>query len=693
MQRIVLAAALALLASALPSRPARAGDEAAEAAVRLVDKYGEGVEGMSPDEVDGHRGALLEPVVASGSAVGFQKLLGLAKERAEQVKGWKKRLKEIEEQEKAEAADKEPKKPVETGTARSIVEEGERRKRDKERIPGGLEREERWQKRLADATGALLDALPDADFAKVASPELKQVLGDPVEGWDDWMAAALGRSRRERTARILLEMADAALGEYRKALTARAGPAKELDRVQDDINKLVYPYIERRQKEGDYSGQYPSSLVPDALNRQRADLTARVGHLTSSMQETDGRRRTARRAFGGMLEGAPEDLRGRLLDVLEKEALASKDFDTRGFGLGALGPCPGDRAMKALREAAKDPVPEVVVEALEALGQRSEAEALEILSGGLDDPRWQVRAAAAGGLVAYGRALGVPHLIAAMAKAEGRTVDDLQAALERLTRRSLPPAAAAWEAWWAKEWAAFRGPRDPGAPAAKAGEGGGEGGGDRTLETGDGVSFYGIETKSQRILFVLDFSGSMNFAGSDTDSARKKIDVLYQELKKTLAGLQDGARFNIVGFSSDVRVWRKGPATRDAKVAKEAMDWVEKQKVLGSTNIYDALETAFKMMGVGAAKDKAYEPVFDTIFFMTDGTPTSGKVTDTTLLRGDVRRWNEGRKIRIHVIGMGGKQKGGGGGGRGGGGAGQDDIDRDFLKKLAEENNGDCVFR
>ena len=98
------------------------------------------------------------------------------------------------------------------------------------------------------------------------------------------------------------------------------------------------------------------------------------------------------------------------------------------------------------------------------------------------------------------------------------------------------------------------------------------------------------------------------------------------------------------------------------------------------------METAFKMTGVGAAADRAYEPVFDTIFFMTDGTPTSGKTTDTKLILGDVHRWNEARKIRIHVVGMGGKAKGAPGQ-RG------DDLDKDFLQKLAAENGGECVLR
>jgi hypothetical protein len=551
-------------------------------------------------------------------------------------------------------------------------------------MPGRIEREERWQKRLSAALGALTDSLVDVDFHKSAAPALTEALGDLTANWDAWMASALGRSHRERTAKFLLGAADDALADYRKNLVARAGPAKDLDKVNQEISDKVQEYLLKQQKLGDFSAQIPSNLVPEALTKEKARLDAVVSQIFSSMDRADIRRNAARRALGGMLAGATEDERSKLLDLMAKETFASREFEVRAFGMLALGFCPGDRAMKVLREAAKDPVPEVVVAAMTALGERTEAEAQEILGAAVvGDLRWQVRAAAAEGLATYGRAVGVPPLVAAMAKAEGRTVDDLQAALVRLTgQRGIPAVATAWEGWWAKASADFRGPRDPDHKEPPKDEGPP---GERGLATGDGVSFYGIETKSERLLFILDFSGSMNFAGSSVDTTKKKIDVLYAEMKKTITGLPDGSKFNMIGFSSDVRVWKKGPAVRDAKVAKEAIEWIEKQKVVGSTNIYDAMETGFtRLMGVGLANDKAYEPAYDTIFFMTDGTPTSGKVLKTDLIRADVKRWNEAKRVRIHVVGMGGKAKGGGA---------ADDIDRDFLKKLAEDNQGECVFR
>jgi Mg-chelatase subunit ChlD len=203
-----------------------------------------------------------------------------------------------------------------------------------------------------------------------------------------------------------------------------------------------------------------------------------------------------------------------------------------------------------------------------------------------------------------------------------------------------------------------------------------------TQEEG-GTTFYGITTHSQRVLFVLDFSGSMNFPASEGESAKKKIDVLREEFRRATTGLPDGSSFGVVGFSADVRVWKKEPAKREAKTAADAVKWVDGQEVVGGTNIYDALERAFQL---ASSKDPKGEPVFDTMYFMTDGTPSVGKITNTEQIRAEVRRWNLSKRVRMHVIGMGGHHKPKPG-------EPKSDIDERFLRQLAEDNGGQCVIR
>jgi uncharacterized protein with von Willebrand factor type A (vWA) domain len=187
---------------------------------------------------------------------------------------------------------------------------------------------------------------------------------------------------------------------------------------------------------------------------------------------------------------------------------------------------------------------------------------------------------------------------------------------------------------------------------------------------------------------VLDVSGSMNFVGSERDGSRKKADVLYEELDRAVRSLPDGAIFNLVAFSSAVTVWRPEPQARSAKTAAAASEWLRKRDVIGATNIHDALETAFRLMGAGGAKDRSSEPAYDTVFFMTDGKPTNGKVVEPDRILAEVRRWNETRRVRIHVVGMGGHEKA-----NGDESAPEDDFDPAFLRRLAEENGGQCVLR
>ena len=85
---------------------------------------------------------------------------------------------------------------------------------------------------------------------------------------------------------------------------------------------------------------------------------------------------------------------------------------------------------------------------------------------------------------------------------------------------------------------------------------------------------------------------------------------------------------------------------------------------------------AFGFAGRGAI-DKHYESAIDTIFLLTDGTPTNpdGTVASRDRILEATRRWNPNGAITIHTIGVG---KG---------------IDVNFLTKLATQNGGRFVQR
>ena len=101
------------------------------------------------------------------------------------------------------------------------------------------------------------------------------------------------------------------------------------------------------------------------------------------------------------------------------------------------------------------------------------------------------------------------------------------------------------------------------------------------------------------------------------------------------------------------------------------------------TNIHDALKRAFEIAtgqkaGSGGSiwTNDDGEIFSDTFFFMTDGYPTEGPVTDMGQILKLVSEWNANLGIKIHSIGIG---------------VDENFQSYEFLKQLAQKNNGKFV--
>lgn len=110
------------------------------------------------------------------------------------------------------------------------------------------------------------------------------------------------------------------------------------------------------------------------------------------------------------------------------------------------------------------------------------------------------------------------------------------------------------------------------------------------------------------VIVVLDQSGSMR--GSMWDQARQAAGFV-------LANLQEQDRFNVIAFSSGVRVYSTG--LQPAAEATGAINWMNGMQAEGMTDINLALLTALEM----ADPERP-----TTILFLTDGEATEG-VIDT----------------------------------------------------------------
>jgi HEAT repeat protein len=310
----------------------------------------------------------------------------------------------------------------------------------------------------------------------------------------------------------------------------------------------------------------------------------------------------------------------------------------------------------------------VRVAALSARVARKDPGVTEDCVALLASTAWPVVAEAVDGLRRLHVKEGIEPLIAFLGREDiGRMRTDAQRTLRSLTGEKHGPFQQPWADWWKDAKKTFEMPPRPAEYGSLA------------AADGPAVTFYGVTTFSDRILFVLDVSGSMlDPAHPDATGARaqdRKIDLARRELSSALDMLDEKKKFNMLFFGHKVVRYEGGLAPATKAATERARRFALTLEPTGGTNIHDALESSFKLANAAAADGKTYQPVIDTIFFMTDGTPTAGKVLKPEGILAAVREWNRTAKITIHSIAVG------------------DACDVDFLKKLADENRGDFVKR
>ncbi|MBL8861081.1 MAG: VWA domain-containing protein [Planctomycetes bacterium] len=315
--------------------------------------------------------------------------------------------------------------------------------------------------------------------------------------------------------------------------------------------------------------------------------------------------------------------------------------------------------------------------ALSVLARAQDPARLELFLDTLKHDDWSSRAIALSWLVRSNSKEAVAAIIERFqAEPPGsRLAADCGDTLRKMTGQPLGDDPQAWATWWGNVRATFEfpkatGPRTPGAkrPVAHSGT--------------EAPQFYGIEIRSKRVVFVIDVSGSMeaSMGGSEYQGA-SRMEAARRELVKIIEALPPGSLFNIISFSDAVVPWldhveaaadvasggkggaRKGPSTgpkkedtrdekakaRDAQKQKEAdellrkkaTEYVNRLNARGGTNIHDAFEAAFE------------DPYVDTIFFLSDGIPSTGKEVDPVAIRDVVKRWNETRRLKINCVAIG----------------------------------------
>jgi hypothetical protein len=420
------------------------------------------------------------------------------------------------------------------------------------------------------------------------------------------------------------------------------------------------------------------SVIPDERDRVTALLARREAILAGRDKDSKGRNpepylKEVKAALDEeyqvleAIETACAGLEDRdaIAFLGQETLLRNKDGRVREFAARVLGKIADRGQVPGLAKALKDKEPPVRAAALLSLGaMRAEEVFAEVLAT-LPDKDWTVRSAA---IETLGKLLdyrAVEPLLARMKVEEERLAEDCAEALEKITGQKFGRSLETWGRWWADHRErALRGERLD-LPKEEP----------KPEETMGDRYYHGIPVRSARTVFILDVSESMAYSTQEFQEKPKsgepsRLDLAKRELLKAVANYDPKGSFGIVAFHSVIVLWRPRTVPATPQMKADAKAFIDPLVPTGTTNIYGALETAFRMAGMGLS-DKYYEPAVDTIFLLSDGAPTNEDLTDDSpdrILRA-VRDWNRLGRVKIHTVGLKGHSA-------------------EFMSALAHENNG-----
>ena len=311
-------------------------------------------------------------------------------------------------------------------------------------------------------------------------------------------------------------------------------------------------------------------------------------------------------------------------DSVRHEALISKARSSAGD--------PGylEEAIGLARD--KDPIDRGA--AAICLGELRTPDAMEALHGLLEDEVYTVRMEALMGVGIARQRSSIPLLALRLDGIKGPERARTSHQLRLLTGRDHGVSSKRWTQWWQEEGEGFDLPSLEEALTAETER-------DERRDSNETKStFYGLNITSDRVCFVLDLTGSMNFRSK---SGKTRLSILKSEMERFLSGYPSGQLFNMIFFGNDAQKWRPALTLMNDKVRAAASAHVEELEAPGATAVYDGLLAAFE------------DPLVDTIYLLTDGGPTGGQMDDIDEIIMEVKRWNSLRHVVIHSVAVGRK--------------------------------------
>ncbi|MGE0607718.1 MAG: HEAT repeat domain-containing protein [Pirellulales bacterium] len=308
-----------------------------------------------------------------------------------------------------------------------------------------------------------------------------------------------------------------------------------------------------------------------------------------------------------------------------------------------------DRALALLEKAAGESSDgETLIGLLaDALGERGGANDVAVLANlaawKAVENSFPAQRAVTQALIGIREKKAIDALVAILQSADGQVKADIVQYLALISGQ--PPAAQAniWAQWWegVQESFEFPGPMNlagmPAPPAPGA------------------PHYYGVPLYANRMVFVLDTSGSMK---------GDRIVAAVQKLNQAIDSLHPKVEFTVVVFHAQVGVWQRKlvPATSENRLAAQA--FISQQQLGPATASYNALEAALNFPA-------------ESIYFLTDGAPHGGKTDNPVEIVNVITRLNKVRRMSINAFGIGVGPAG--------------NVFDSFLRALSEKNYG--VYR
>ncbi len=370
---------------------------------------------------------------------------------------------------------------------------------------------------------------------------------------------------------------------------------------------------------------------------------------------------------------------------------------------------------------------------VDAMAERADPFAEEALGLALGAREPEVQRAALGAIKRKTMLGAMDGLIDLLERLEKKDEEGLNANLVRETLQDLTKESFATAEDWRKFWEPRRSNfRRPTTGSARAHEGG--------TQRRERPKFFGSELKSNRLVFVIDTSGSMTAAdpagttgrqGPRTGgqpggapagpTSRVRIERAKQQLTEVIEALPEDAHFTIVAYSGVLlqgpsgpmlppgvkpgdllppklggfewlKIWQPKLTAASARAKEDAKAFVAGLQANGGTFTFNALRTAFEIADA------------DTIVVLSDGMPndvdpTSGQPLTQEQILEQVATLNRFQRRVIDTFGFdpaagaasplaGGHRRGTGARPKPAGFGGGSSLG-EFMQQLAEQNSGD----